>query len=107
LRGATTLPIVFLVGVREDPGQAQALVSTEGRLSVLLGRVFTNSLTMRADANLRVSAAGAWFLRSSTYHYAQFDLVWRRFNTVGTKESMHHAQEVGDALRDTVFGSRG
>ena len=53
-RGAATLPTVFLVVVREDPGQAQAPVSNERKLSVLLGRVFTKSLTTRAGANLRV-----------------------------------------------------
>jgi hypothetical protein len=63
-QGAATLPTVLLVVVREDLGQAQVLVTPERKRCVPLGRVFTNSLTMRPDANLRVS----------TYHYAQFDL---------------------------------
>jgi hypothetical protein len=40
-RGGASLPTVFVVVVREDPGQAQAEVSTK-------------SLTTPADANLRV-----------------------------------------------------
>src|SRR5947209_7904394 len=58
-RGAATLPTVFLVVVREDPGQAQAPVSNERKLSLRLGRVFTKSLTTRADANLRVPLSQA------------------------------------------------
>ena len=42
-RGAATLPTVFLVLVREDPGQAQSLL--------------TNWLTTPEDSNLRGSAA--------------------------------------------------
>jgi hypothetical protein len=53
------LPTVVLVVVREDPGQAQVADSIERKPSVLLGLV-TKSLTTRADANLRVVAAGAW-----------------------------------------------
>jgi hypothetical protein len=51
--------MVFLVVVREDPRQAQAPASSERTLSVFLGRVFTKSLTTRADANLRVLAPRA------------------------------------------------
>jgi hypothetical protein len=58
-RGAASSPMVFLVVVCEDPRQAQAPASSECTLSVLLGRVFTKSLTMRADANSRVLALRA------------------------------------------------
>jgi hypothetical protein len=50
------VPTVFLVVVREDPGQAQAPVSNERRFCLLWGRVFTKLLTTRAEANLRVLA---------------------------------------------------
>jgi hypothetical protein len=38
-----TLPKVFIVGVREDLGQAQATVSNDRKLA--WGRIFTKSLT--------------------------------------------------------------